>query len=683
MTNQSSAIAVEVVSDKHLTKRLLAAAFISVPPGVSVASEEEAVQALHSLGGPVVVKPLDGRQGNGVSLNLCSETAVRKAFALARDHSRTVVVEQFLRGRNYRVLVVGNRLVAASERMPPQVTGDGERPLRDLIACVNEDPRRGDAHEKPLTRIVVDEIVLETLGAAGLTLDAVPGAGHAVTLRESANLSTGGTATDVTALVHDDIASVCERAARTLGLDVAGIDLVLDDIARPLDQQSGGVIEVNAAPGLRMHCHPSAGEARAVGDAIVDMLFPAGTVTSVPLVATTGTNGKTTTTRMIGHVLAATGRTVGMTTTDGISIGGRVIARGDMTGPRSAYVVLGDPAVDVAVLETARGGIVRGGLGWSWADVGVVTNIEADHIGQDGIRSLDDLVHIKSLLAERVREGGTLVLNAEDPRVAALATRPAVARVPKWIVYFGLDGDHPVIRRHRAANGSAFFVERSAVVAATGSRQRRVMELATIPATLGGLAAFNVGNMLAAIAALEPLGVTPERAAASLARFSSPGDNPGRANLYRLRDSLVMVDYGHNAHAFAAVGRAASQIARGRLIGVIAVPGDRADDVIAAAGRTAGSVFDCLVIKEDRDLRGRVPGEVARLLCEAALAASPQCECRVVLEEATAISRGLAELNPGDMAVVFYDDFAVANDVLGSFGAVAITGLAEELAAAA
>jgi cyanophycin synthetase len=525
--------------------------------------------------------------------------------------------------------------------------------------------------------------VTETLGAAGLTLDAVPAAGRAITVRESANLSTGGTATDVTARVHDDIALVCERAARTLGLDIAGIDLVLDDIGRPLEQQTGGVIEVNAAPGLRMHCHPSAGEARAVGDAVVDMLFPAGTATSVPLVATTGTNGKTTTTRMIGHVLAATGRSVGMTTTDGISIGGRGVARGDMTGPRSAHVVLGDPVVEVAVLETARGGIVRSGLGWSWADVGVVTNIDTDHIGQDGIRSLEDLVYIKSLVAERVREGGTLVLNAEDTRVAALAARPAVARVAKRIVYFSLDGEHPVIRRHRAANGSVFFVERDAVIAATGSRQRRVIDLAAIPATLGGLAAFNVANVLAAIAALEPLGVTSERAAAALARFTSTGDNPGRANLYRVRDSLVMLDYGHNAHAFAAVGRAASRIAGGRLIGVIGVPGDRADDVIAAAGRTAASVFDCLLIKEDRDRRGRDAGEVARLLCGAARAVRSRCECRVVPEEASAIWLALAELGPGDMAVVFYDDLAVAGDVLARAGAIAIGGPAEELAAAA
>jgi cyanophycin synthetase len=683
MTSQSSAIAVELVSDKQLTKNLLEAAAISVPRGRAVRSADEAVDALHAIGPPVVVKPLDGRQGKGVTLGLTREADVRQAFDLAREHSRTVLVEQFLPGRNYRVLVVDGRVVAASERRPASVVGDGLHTVAALIDEANRDPRRGDGHEKPLTRIRIDSIVLDNLAAAGLSVDAVPERGREIVLRDSANLSTGGTAADVTPLVHPDVVELCERAARTVGLDVCGIDLVLDDIGRPLERQRGAVIELNAAPGLRMHHHPSSGDPRDAGGAIVEMLFPRGTPCSIPLVAITGTNGKTTTTRMIGHVLAQQGHRVGMTTTDEITIAGKSVARGDMTGPWSAHIVLGDPTVDVAVLETARGGIVRRGLGWRWADVGVITNIHADHIGQDGIGSLDDIAYIKALVAERVREGGTLVLNAEDERLAAIASRRAVARVDKRLVYVALDGTHSVIRHHREQNGRVFFVEHGTIIAATGARQRRLVDVGAIPATLGGLAGFNIANALTAIAALEGLGVPAERAAALLSTFESHTHNAGRANLFRVRESLVMVDYGHNADAFAAIGQAAAGLTRGRLVGVIGLPGDRADALIESAGRAAARVFDTLVIKEDGDRRGREPGVVARLLCDAVRANAPDVECHVLLDESQAITFALDLLGAGDLAVIFYDEPGVVSDVLRRTGAVPADSPGKELPAAA
>jgi len=429
VSEQTSAVAVELASDKNLTKLVLEQAAIPVPRGQVVETEDEALAAFRHLGPPVVVKPLDGRQGSGVSLNLSTAEEVREAFHLARDFSSSVLVEELLDGRNYRVLVVGGEVVAASERLPCHVTGDGTRSIAELIEVANRDPLRGEGHEKPLTKIVVDGIVLAHLRKRGLTLADVPGAGEFVTLRDGSNLSTGGVARDVTDEVHPTVGDLCVRAARAVGLDICGVDLVVPDISAPFEQGRGGVIELNASPGLRMHHHPSEGRARDAGGKIVEMLFPEGDG-RVPLISVTGTNGKTTVTRMAGHVLASTGLTVGVTTTDGIWVGGRQVAQGDTTGPHSARTVLSDPTVQAAVLETARGGIARRGLGYDWSDVGVITNIQPDHFGQDGIRSLEDLVYIKSLVAERVCDGGTPVLNADDEQLVRLADAPA--RSPRF-----------------------------------------------------------------------------------------------------------------------------------------------------------------------------------------------------------------------------------------------------------
>ncbi|HEY8461347.1 MAG TPA: cyanophycin synthetase, partial [Blastocatellia bacterium] len=413
MTERTSAVAVDIASDKELTKILLREAGIEVPFGTLARSEDEAVAALEIVGSPAVVKPYNMSQGKGVSLNLTTAADVAQAYRVAKQYGTTVVVERQFRGRDYRALVINGKVVAASERAPAHVIGDGARTIAELIEDVNRRPERGEDHERPLTRIAIDAEMMEFMRRRRLSLHYAPRQGEVVYLRECANLSTGGTARDVTDLIHPRVAAMCERAARIIGLDVCGVDLILDDIAKPPGPDNG-VIEVNAAPGLRMHLAPGEGPSRDVGAAIIDMLYPAGSTGRIPIISVTGTNGKTTITRMIAHALSQKGMTVGMATTDGVYIGGELVVEGDTTGPASAQIVLSDPSVEIAALETARGGIIRGGLGYDWSDVSVISNIRLDHVGQDGIETLDDLLYVKALVAERVRKGGTLVLNADD-----------------------------------------------------------------------------------------------------------------------------------------------------------------------------------------------------------------------------------------------------------------------------
>src|SRR5215813_2173226 len=430
MTERTSAVAVDIASDKELTKILLRDAGIEVPYGILAQSEAEAVEALETIGAPVVIKPYNLSQGKGVSLNLTSPAQVAQAYRIAKQFATKVVVERQLVGRDYRALVIDGKVAAVSERVPAHVTGDGERTIAELVEAVNRHPARGEDHERPLTKIAIDPAMIEFMKRRDLTLNHVPKPDQVVYLRECANLSTGGTARDVTDLIHPQIAAMCERAAQTIGLDICGIDLILDDIARPLGPDNG-IVEVNAAPGLRMHVSPSEGRSHDVGAAIIDMLYPGGATGRIPIISITGTNGKTTITRRVAHALSQKGMTVGMATTDGIYIGGELIIEGDTTGPRSAQTVLSDPSVEIAVLETARGGIVRGGLGYDWSDISVISNVRLDHVGQDGIETLDDLLHVKALVAERVRKGGTLILNADDERLVQLADDELVATPKK------------------------------------------------------------------------------------------------------------------------------------------------------------------------------------------------------------------------------------------------------------
>jgi cyanophycin synthetase len=673
MTDNTSEIAVELAQDKDETKERLERNGIPVPFGKVVRSLEEANEALDTLTKPVAVKPLTGHQGYGVSLDVSTPEEMKVAFEAAQEFSTTVLVEEMFPGRNYRVVVIGGKMVAASERLPSTVVGDGVSSIRRLIEIENKNPLRGAGHERPLTRIKVDADVLAHLGHAGMSLDTVPAIGESVTLSNRTNLSTGATARDVTDEVHPTIARMCERVARLIGLDVCGVDLVIPDIATPIT--SGGVIEVNASPGLRMHHFPSEGQARDVGMALLNSVYPEGAPSRIPIISVTGTNGKTTVTRMIGHVLSAAGLRVGMTTTDGIYIGGERVVEGDTTGPKSAGVVLSDPSVEAAVLETARGGIVRRGLGYDWSDVGVLTNIGEDHIGQDGIKSIEDVVFIKSLVAERVREGGTLILNADNEHLVKLVKSERVSKVPKTIVYFSLSEKNPVVRKHLRAGGTAYFTNQRALIEATGETRRTLAELSLLPVVMNGAADFQVANLLAAIAACRAQGVSQDVLLKSLINFSSFANNPGRANLYRLNGGHVMVDYGHNSDAFDAICRMASNWKDRRVTGIIGLPGDRDDKVLQHAARVAAKGFDRLIIREDYDRRGRAPGEVSSLLCDTAQKVSPAIECEIVVDEIDALRRAIDQMIKGEVIVVFYEKLQAIQQLLEELAAQPVSML--------
>jgi cyanophycin synthetase len=670
MSDRTSAIGVDIASDKELTKKILADVMIPVPVGKIVSSHDEARAAFREIVPPVAVKPLNANQAKGVTLNVPTEAAVTEAFDCAAKYSSPVMIEEMIQGNDYRVLVVGGKVIAAAQRRPAQVTGDGVHTLRELIELTNRDPNRGEGHTKPLTLLAINETVVKNLAAAGLTPDAVPEPGRQVLLQQAANLSTGGTAADVTELVHPDIVHTCERASRIIGLDICGVDLVLRDITRPMDRSNGSIIEINASPGLRMHVHPSHGRSRAVGDAIVEMLYPRGAPARIPIVSVTGTNGKTTVTRMIGHILSHAGRHVGVTTTDEMHIRGTVVARGDLTGAQSARTVLSDPAVDIAVLETARGGIVRSGLGYDWSDVSVITTIQPDHIGQDGIHTVDDIFHIKSLVAERVREGGTLILNLDDERVAGIADLPRVRDPHRNVVYYTLTGSREDVQRCSRGNGTGYYLKDGWIVEVKGFRQHLVAHVSAIPAAFNGLAQFNVSNAMAAIAATRALGFRASIIAAGLQEFSAIQSNPGRANLFRVNKGYILLDYGHNAEAIGAIAHMATAADCPRVTGIIGVPGDRADSLIEEAGRVAGRGFQRVIIREDADLRGRRTGEVPAILRDAIRMAAPGRECLIIPDVCQALGRALLDMVDDELIVVFYEQLEPVLGLLHLHGAI-------------
>ncbi|XYH95883.1 cyanophycin synthetase [Sorangium sp. So ce1128] len=672
----TSSVAVEIAGDKQLTKELLERAGLPAPKGVVVRTAGEAARALGELRAPVVVKPLDGNQGKGVSLNLRTEEQVREAFAIARQHRPRVLVEEMVSGRNYRVLVVNGRVVAASERLPAHVVGDGQHTVAELIELENRNPLRANGHNGVLTKIVVDDVVRAGLAKQGRSLDEVPARGERFFLRESVNLSTGGIARDVTDEIHPDTARLCERAARAIDLDICGIDLVAEDIARPLGR--GAIIELNAAPGIRMHEHPSEGKPRDVGGAIVEMLYPPGAPSRVPIVSITGTNGKTTTTRMVGHILGATGATVGMTTTEGIYVGGHCVEAGDTTGPGSARTILFDPTVDVAVLETARGGIVRRGLGYDWSDVAIMTNIGPDHLGQDGIESVEDLLWIKMVVAERVREGGTLVLNAEDPLLAAVPQHRRMAKLSRNIVFFALDPANAVLRAHVAEGGTGYTLRDGAIVELQGAAERHVVEAAEIPATFAGVALFQVANAMAAIAACRAQGMPVETIQRALRTFDACGKNRGRVNLYQLEDSYVLIDYGHNPGALRATCELAAQWEGRRITGIVSLPGDRSNALLeACACEIAEGGFHRIIAKDDGDLRGRAPGEVPALVQRVVTEVRPGQACQVIPDEHEAVEYALATAEPGEVIVLFTEEASLMGELLTRMGAVAVNAVPE------
>lgn len=651
MTDKTSCIGVDIACDKNLTKKLLFEGGIPVPYGHIVSSENEAVEALKDIGGEVAVKPYDGNQGKGVSLRINSEAEVRTAFRVAQAYGEEVIVEEYIEGKHYRLLVLDGCLAAATERIPAHVTGDGVSTIEQLIAWTNLDPRRGDGHEKALTKLKVDPVVLLTLAQNHLTLSSVPGAGEIVFLRDSANLSTGGLAKDVTNLVHPDNAALVVYAAQIVGLDIAGVDLVIKDITRSYREANGQIIEVNAAPGIRMHHYPTDGQSRDVGKMIVDQVMPQGNG-RIPIVAITGTNGKTTTTRMIGKMLAEQQLHVGITSTDGIYVNGKLLLSGDRTGPESARVLLRHPKVQVAVLETARGGILRAGLGYDYADVAVVTNVSGDHLGQYGVETVEDIAHVKSLVAEVVKPHSYVVLNADDPYVAAMAKR-SKGRV----IFFSMERDNIHIRKHLARGGIAVFIRRGMILLCQGAKSYRICSIKQLPVTWNGKAKHNIQNALAAVAAGWALGLSGEAIHESLGNFHSDArDNRGRLNYYEIDGVQVFIDYGHNASGIKEIIETLKKFKGRERVGCITVPGDRPDETIREAARVAAKGFHRLIIREDADLRGRKPGEIAGILYEEAVMSGMEPKkIRTVLQEREAFRCGLDTCKNGDIFVMFYE----------------------------
>lgn len=658
ITGNTSHIAVEIAADKDLTKALLRDAGLPVPQGAVVRSADEAVAAARRLGMPVVTKPLDGNHGRGVTLGLRDEAAVRDGFAHALAHSRRVIVEQQFGGHDHRILVVGGAVRAVALRVPAHVVGDGMRSIAALVEEVNADPRRGQGHENLLTRIQLDGHVLALLAKAGLSPDAVPAAGQWVALRDTANLSTGGTAIDQTDEIHPENAAICRRAALVVGLDVAGIDFVAPDIRRSVRETGGGIIEVNAAPGFRMHLEPFEGWARDIARPVVDTLFPKGATGRIPVLAVTGTNGKTTTSRMVAHILRGAGLTVGLAGTTGIWVDDERIATGDCAGPRSARQVLRDPTVEAAVLEAARGGILREGLGFDACDVGAVLNVAEDHLGLHGVETVADLARVKAVVVESVRRDGCSVLNADDPLTLAMR-RDAGGR----IALFSLKGGEampPALRAHVAAGRLAVVHEDGPgggeIVVHDDRRRLPLMAAAEIPATLGGAALFNVANACAAVAMTYAAGIAPPVIRAALGGFTTSfRHSPGRLNLHDAGGVRVILDYAHNPAGLAALAALVARLRprHRRVIGLVSTPGDRRDEDMHAMGAIAAGAFDEVVTRELPERRGRAVGEVMRLIADGAAAAGlPAERLHQVADERQAVEFALSLARPGDLVVL-------------------------------
>ncbi len=676
MTSKTSALAVDIAGDKDVTRQLLASAGLPVPRGEIVRSEDEAIAAAERIGFPVVIKPLDGNHGRGVGLDLRKRRDLRTGFkrAVAEARRGQVVVESYVTGNDYRVLVVGGRMVAVAERVPAHVIGDGEHTVAELVERENRDPRRGIGHEKVLTRIKVDDAAVELLRKQGYTPDDVPDEGAFVKLAATGNMSTGGISIDRTWEAHEENVEIAEEAARVVGLDVAGIDFLVPDITKPVRETGGAIVEVNAAPGFRMHTHPTEGEAQFVAKHVVDLLFPAGTPSRIPIVAVTGSNGKTTTTRMIAHIFKGMGRSVGMTTTDGIYIDERLVKRADASGPKSAQMVLQNPRVDFAVFETARGGILREGLGYGRNDVAVVINVTGDHLGLKGIDSLEQLAAVKQVVVEAVPRTGYAVLNADDPLV--LEMRKACSGS---VILFSMQEKHELIEKWVRRGRKAVTLEKGPLGEMMVIREgRRTMPIAwvhTLPATFEGRARMMVQNAMAAAAAAHAAGAHLHDIRQGLRSFTtSIYQAPGRLNVFDMNGVRVIIDYAHNAAGLATLGdfveRLTSDAPNGGRPGepswsanlrlaVVATAGDRRDEDMRELGRVAARHFDDVIIREDRSTRGRQRGETAALVLEGvreAMATGARVgNAEIVTDEMDATRRALDRSRPGDLVVLCVD----------------------------
>ncbi len=651
LTDFSSILGVELACDKEGTKKILRDGAVPVPRGTTIHYLDELEDAIDDVGGyPIVVKPLDGNHGRGITINVNSWAEAEEAYdaASAASKTKSVIVERYYAGRDHRILVINGKLVAVAERVPANVVGDGYLTIQELIDQTNRDPRRGVGHDNVLTRITVDrnsEILLER---QGYHLDTVLPKGEICYLRATANLSTGGIAIDRTDQIHPENIWIAERVSKLIGLDICGIDVVTEDIAKPLRETDGVIVEVNAAPGFRMHVCPSEGLPRNVAAAVMDMLFPPEQPSRIPILAVTGTNGKTTTTRLLTHIMKQTGRSVGYTTTDGTYISDYLLEAGDNTGPQSAQLILQDPTVEVAVLETARGGILRSGLAFDACEIGVVLNVSADHLGLGDINTIEAMAKVKAVVAETVIPSGYAILNADDPLVAQMGDR-----IKAQVAYFSMNPENELLQSHTRAGGLGALYENGYLSILNGDWKIRIEEAVKIPLTIGGRAPFMIANALAACLAAFAQGVEIEPIRAGLATFeASSKQTPGRMNLFNLGDYHALIDYAHNPAGYEAVGEFVRNWP-GERIGVIGGPGDRRNEDFIQLGQLSADIFDWIIVKEDDDNRGRAPGDAAKYIIEGIEKVNSKARYETILNETKAINTALDKASIGSLVVIF------------------------------
>jgi cyanophycin synthetase len=663
MTDRTSSIAVDLASNKDETKRMLLEAAIPVADGLCISQPEEVETAIRKIGFPLVFKPLDGNHGKGATINVKTIEEAHSAFEHAKKYSRKLIVEKFITGYDFRILVIDHKFIAAALREPAHVIGNGASTIRELITEENKNPRRGYGHENVLTEISIDRETTEQLAKKGYTLETILDKAEHCYLKGTANLSTGGTSTDVTDIVHPDNIFVFERISRIIGLDLCGIDIMATNLSEPLETTGGVVLEVNAAPGFRMHLSPAQGLPRNVAAPVIDMLYPPGKSFRIPIIAITGTNGKTTTTRLIAHIVKNIGYRVGYTTSDGIYVGNSMLTKGDTTGPVSAEFILKDPTVEFAVLETARGGIIRAGLGFGRCDVAVVTNIQEDHLGLSDINTLDDMARVKGVVVESVTDNGYAVLNADNKYCVAIGEYAKCN-----VAYFSIDENNPVILEHCKGGGIAAIYENGFITIKKGEWKFRIDKVSMVPLTFGGRVTFMIYNVLAAALASYVYGFKIDDIRRSLETFiPSYAQTPGRMNIFEFRNFKVLIDFAHNADGFRGIKEFLSTMESPYKIGIITGTGDRRDNDIQDIGSISAEMFDHIIIKQDKFLRGRQAKDIVSLLIEGIKNTNPNASYEYISNETDALDHAIKLAQPGSIIVALSDVIDNATEVVQEY----------------
>jgi cyanophycin synthetase len=660
VTSETSSIGVEIACDKEDTKYLLEQAEVPVPRGEIIRRESSLESSCSYVGYPLVVKPVDGNHGRGITVNVKNYEDALVAFKAAKEVSSAVIIEKLIIGEDYRLLVINHKLVAAAIRTPAHVVGDGKSTIQELVDEVNNDPRRGYGHENVLTQITINDLTKTIIAAKGYTLDTVVKKEERVILKDTANLSTGGTAEDITDIVHPANISMAERISKIIDLDICGIDIMTTDISKPLEETGGAILEVNAGPGFRMHLAPTSGLPRNVAAPVIDKLFPKGSTGRVPIVAVSGTNGKTTTTRLIAHMAKMTGKRVGYTTTDGVYIQNRLLMKGDCTGPASAEFVLKDPTVNFAVLECARGGLLRAGLGFSKCDVGIVTNVAADHLGLKGIHTMDQLAKVKGVVPETVLPDGYAILNADDEYVYEMRKN-----IECNLAFFSMDENNPHIKAIQRKGGISAVYENGYVTICRGEWKMRVMKAEDIPLTFGGKAKFMIQNVLAAVLAAHVQDMSIEDMKMALESFiPSATLTPGRLNMFNFKDFSILLDYAHNPAGMRALKDFTDSLEFTHKVGIIAGIGDRRDEDNNEMGAIAAEMFDEVIIRQDKNLRGKTEEEIIKMLHDGIIAQDPNKKTTIIPSERDAILHAVRNATKGSLIVLCSDVIPDALDLV-------------------